>query len=164
VLVTDSAELAARVQTEVERLAPQAQHRARVAEALAGQQSAVVLVDDLDAAAAFSNAYGAEHLEIQTADPDAVLELIENAGAIFLGASSPVSLGDYLAGSNHVLPTGGQARFSSGLGAYTFLRSQQVIRYDRQALAAVEEKIVALATAEDLPAHAAAVTARFSER
>ena len=164
VLVTDSAELAARVQTEVERLAPQAKHRARVAEALAGQQSAVVLVDDLDAAAAFSNAYGAEHLEIQTADPDAVLELIENAGAIFLGASSPVSLGDYLAGSNHVLPTGGQARFSSGLGAYTFLRSQQVIRYDRQALAAVEEKIVALATAEDLPAHAAAVTARFSER
>jgi histidinol dehydrogenase len=162
VLVTDSAELAARVQTEVERLAPQAQHRARVAEALAGQQSAVVLVDDLDAAAAFSNAYGAEHLEIQTTDSDAVLELIENAGAIFLGDSSPVSLGDYLAGSNHVLPTGGQARFSSGLGAYTFLRSQQVIRYDRQALAAVEEKIVALANAEDLPAHAAAVTARFS--
>lgn len=164
VLVTDSIELANRVQSELERLAPQAQHSVRVGEALAGQQSAVVLVDDQDAAIAFSNAYGAEHLEIQTADPDAVLELIENAGAIFLGDNSPVSLGDYLAGSNHVLPTGGQARFSPGLGAYTFLRSQQVIRYDRQALAEVEGKIVALATAEDLPAHAAAVTARFSPR
>jgi len=89
---------------------------------------------------------------------------IENAGAIFLGNSSPVSLGDYLAGSNHVLPTGGQARFSAGLGAYTFLRSQQVIRYDREALAEVEARIVALATAEDLPAHAAAITARFTPR
>lgn len=164
VLVTDSADLADRVQAEIERLAPQAKHTARVAEALSGRQSAVVLVDDLAAAAAFSNVYGAEHLEIQTVDPDAVLGLIENAGAIFLGDSSPVSLGDYLAGSNHVLPTGGQARFAPGLGAYTFLRSQQVIRYDRQALARVEEKIVALATAEDLPAHAAAVTARFAVR
>ncbi|MEO6944980.1 MAG: histidinol dehydrogenase [Lacisediminihabitans sp.] len=164
VLVTDSVELADRVQTEVDRLAPEAKHQARVAEALSGPQSAVVLVDDLAAAAAFSNAYGAEHLEIQTADPEAALALIENAGAIFLGASSPVSLGDYLAGSNHVLPTGGQARFAPGLGAHTFLRSQQVIRYDRQALAAVKTKIVALATAEDLPAHAAAVTARFSDR
>lgn len=164
VLVTDSSGLAGAVRSELERLTSQAKHSARVAEALSGQQSAVVLVDDLAAAAAFSNAYGAEHLEIQTADPDAVLALIENAGAIFLGDSSPVSLGDYLAGSNHVLPTGGQARFSAGLGAYTFLRSQQVIRYDRQALAEVEEKIVALATAENLPAHAAAVTARFSTR
>ena len=120
-----------------------------------------MLVDDLDAAAAFSNVYGPEHLEIQTAEPGPVLGLIENAGAIFLGDSSPVSLGDYLAGSNHVLPTGGQARFSAGLGAYTFLRPQQVIRYDREALRAVEADIVALATAEDLPAHAAAVTARF---
>jgi histidinol dehydrogenase len=164
VLVTDSAELADRVQAEIERLAPEAKHRARVAEALGGRQSAVVLVDDLAAAAAFSNVYGAEHLEIQTADPDAALDLIENAGAIFLGSSSPVSLGDYLAGSNHVLPTGGQARFAAGLGAYTFLRSQQVVRYDRGALAEVESKIVALATAEDLPAHAAAVTARFAAR
>ena len=114
------------------------------------------------AAAAFSNVYGPEHLEIQTADPGEVLELIESAGAIFLGPHSPVSLGDYLAGSNHVLPTGGQARFTPGLGAYTFLRPQQVIRYDRDALKAVEDKVVALATAEDLPAHAAAITARFS--
>src|SRR6185312_1682304 len=164
VLVTDSADLAAGVRAELDRIAPEASHRERVGEALSGQQSAIVLVDDLDAAIAFSNAYGAEHLEIQTTDPDAVLERIENAGAIFLGDNSPVSLGDYLAGSNHVLPTGGQARFSAGLGAYTFLRSQQVIRYDRGALAEVEARIVALATAEDLPAHAAAITARFTER
>ncbi|MCU1577770.1 MAG: histidinol dehydrogenase, partial [Leifsonia sp.] len=136
-------------------------HAARVAAALAGQQSAIVLVDDLQVAAAFSNAYGPEHLEIQTVDPDAVLATIENAGAIFIGPHSPVSLGDYLAGSNHVLPTGGQAHFSSGLGAYTFLRPQQIIRYDRDALEAVAKRIVALSGAEDLPAHGDAVTARF---
>ncbi|WP_394768877.1 histidinol dehydrogenase [Lacisediminihabitans sp.] len=164
VLVTDSPELADRVRVELERIAPLTPHRARVDTALRGQQSAVVLVDDLPAAAAFSNVYGPEHLEIQTAEPGAVLDLIESAGAIFLGDNSPVSLGDYLAGSNHVLPTGGQARFTPGLGAYTFLRPQQVIRYNREALRAVEADIVALATAEDLPAHAAAVTARFSER
>jgi histidinol dehydrogenase len=121
----------------------------------------VVLVDDLTAAAAFSNVYGPEHLEIQTAEPGEVLDLIESAGAIFIGDNSPVSLGDYLAGSNHVLPTGGQARFAPGLGAYTFLRPQQVIRYDREALETVEARVVALAKAEDLPAHAAAITARF---
>jgi len=120
-------------------------------------------VDNMAAAAEFSNVYGPEHLEIQTADPEEMLDLIESAGAIFLGAHSPVSLGDYLAGSNHVLPTGGQARFTPGLGAYTFLRPQQVIRYSRDALRAVEDKVVALATAENLPAHAAAVTARFIE-
>ncbi|NEN06108.1 histidinol dehydrogenase [Diaminobutyricibacter tongyongensis] len=161
VLVTDSAELAARVAEELTRLAGVTRHAERVAVALGGQQSAIVLVDDLAAAAVFSNAYGPEHLEIQTADPDAVLVGIENAGAIFLGANSPVSLGDYLAGSNHVLPTGGQARFSPGLGAYSFLRPQQVIRYDRDALGDVAEKIVALSNAEDLPAHGEAVTARF---
>ncbi len=163
VLVTDSPELADRVQAQLELLAPAAHHSARVGEALRGRQSAVVLVDDLEGAAAFSNMYGPEHLEIQTAEPGAVLDLIESAGAIFLGPNSPVSLGDYLAGSNHVLPTGGQSRFAPGLGAYTFLRPQQVIRYDREALRAVEPRIVALATAEDLPAHAAAVTARFAE-
>jgi histidinol dehydrogenase len=164
VLVTDSPELAERVLAEVSRLAGETKHTARVAEALAGPQSAIVLVDDLDAAAAFSNVYGAEHLEIQTADAERMLGLIESAGAIFLGDSSPVSLGDYLAGSNHVLPTGGQARFAAGLGAYTFLRSQQVIRYDRDALGVVEKRIVDLANAEDLPAHAAAITARFRDR
>ena len=133
----------------------------RVAAALDGRQSAIVLVDDLAAAAAFSNAYGPEHLELQTADPGAALDLIENAGAIFLGADAPVSLGDYLAGSNHVLPTGGQSRFSSGLNATTFLRSQQVIRYDRDGLAAVRDGIRALSDAEQLPAHGDAVDARF---
>jgi histidinol dehydrogenase len=137
-------------------------HAERVRTALGGQQSAIVLVDDLAAAAAFSNAYGPEHLELQTADPDALLALIQNAGAIFVGPSAPVSLGDYLAGSNHVLPTGGQARFSPGLGAYSFLRPQQVIRYDRDALRTVADRIVALSTAEDLPAHGEAVTIRFA--
>lgn len=161
VLVTDSPELAARVEAELGRLAPAAAHRERVAEALRGQQSAIVLVDDLAVAADFSNAYGPEHLELQVDNVDELLASIESAGAVFVGRYSPVSLGDYLAGSNHVLPTGGQARFSSGLGAYTFLRPQQVVRYDEVGLRAVEQKIVALATAEDLPAHAAAVTARF---
>ncbi|NEM90024.1 histidinol dehydrogenase [Galbitalea soli] len=162
VLVTDSVPLADAVRDELDRLAASTHHSARVVEALSGQQSAIVLVSDLTAAAAFANAYGAEHLEIQTVDPDALLPLIENAGAIFLGRFSPVSLGDYLAGSNHVLPTGGQSRFSSGLGAYTFLRPQQVIRYDRDALHDVSAKIVALSRAEDLPAHGDAVTARFN--
>jgi histidinol dehydrogenase len=133
-----------------------------VAVALDGVQSAIVLVDDLAAAADFSNAYGPEHLEIQTSDPDALLPSIHSAGAIFLGAYSPVSLGDYLAGSNHVLPTGGQSRFSSGLGAYTFLRPQQVIRYDSAALRDVSGRIHALAESENLPAHAEAVAARFT--
>ena len=163
VLVTDSRELAGAVAAEVERMAASAHHGDRVRTALAGQQSAIVLVADLAAAAAFSNAYGPEHLEIQTEVPGEVLDFIDNAGAIFLGAHSPVSLGDYLAGSNHVLPTGGQSRFSSGLGAYTFLRPQQVIQYDRPALEAVSRAIVDLSTAEDLPAHGAAVTARFTE-
>jgi histidinol dehydrogenase len=162
VLVTDSIDLADSVQAELERLAVLTPHAERVGIALRGIQSAVVLVDDMVDAAAFSNVYGPEHLEIQTADPGAVLDLIESAGAIFLGADSPVSLGDYLAGSNHVLPTGGQARFTPGLGAYTFLRPQQVIRYDHAALESVADRVVALATAEDLPAHAAAITARFT--
>lgn len=161
VLVTDSPELALAVAAEVEAIAASTHHGERVRTALGGQQSAIVLVDDLMAAAAFSNAYGPEHLEIQTAEPHAVLDHIHSAGAIFLGAHSPVSLGDYLAGSNHVLPTGGQSRFASGLGAYTFLRPQQVITYSPEALQSVEARIVALSTAEDLPAHGKAVTARF---
>ena len=162
VLVTDSGDFAARARAEVGLLAESAHHASRVRAALGGEQSAIVLVDDLAAAARFSNAYGPEHLELQVRDPDAVLELVVNAGAIFLGESSPVSLGDYLAGSNHVLPTGGQSRFSSGLGVATFLRSQQVIRYDRVGLREVRDRIVHLARAEDLPAHAAAVAARFT--
>jgi histidinol dehydrogenase len=161
VLVTPSEALANAVTAELVTLAASAHSSARVTAALTGPQSAIVLVNDLVAAAAFSNAYGPEHLEIQTDEPGTVLDLIESAGAIFLGAYSPVSLGDYLAGSNHVLPTGGQARFASGLGAYTFLRPQQVVRYDKSALATVEKQVVALSHAEDLPAHGDAVEARF---
>ena len=161
-LVTDSAEFAAAVVEELEQLTASTRHSDRVRSALDGRQSAIVLVDDLSAAAEFSNAYGPEHLEIHTAEPGAVLDLIENAGAIFLGEYSPVSLGDYLAGSNHVLPTGGQARFSAGLGAATFLRSQQIIRYDREGLRAVADRIRAFSDAEALPAHGDAVDARFA--
>jgi histidinol dehydrogenase len=163
VLVTDSVELVDAVQQEVERLVRSTFHRERVSTALAALQSAIVLVDDIEAAAAFSNSYAPEHLELQTADPAATLALITNAGAIFLGSDSPVSLGDYLAGSNHVLPSGGQPRFSSGLSAATFLRSQQLIRYDREGLAGVRAQIRALSDAEQLPAHGDAVDARFAD-
>ncbi|WP_228514535.1 histidinol dehydrogenase [Frondihabitans sp. VKM Ac-2883] len=161
VLVTDSADLGERVVAEVARLAPLTASAERVRTALTGPQSAIVVVDDLTVAAAFSNAYGPEHLEIQTADDNAVLALVDDAGAIFVGSQTPVSLGDYLAGSNHVLPTGGQARFSSGLGAYTFLRPQQIVRYEAEPLAAVAERLVALSNAERLPAHGEAVSARL---
>lgn len=163
VLVTDSAQLATAVEVLLTDLAGSTTHTERVTASLGGSQSAIVLVDDLEQAAAFSNAFGPEHLEIQTVDPDAVLALIDNAGAIFLGPYAPVSLGDYAAGSNHVLPTGGQARFSAALGAYTFLRPQQVVRYTREGLAGVAEHILALSAAEALPAHGDAVSARFTD-
>ncbi|SBS74022.1 histidinol dehydrogenase [uncultured Microbacterium sp.] len=159
VLVTTSARLAEAVQADVAVRAGATLHAARIAQALTGPQSAIVLVDDLAAATAFSNAYAPEHLELHLADP-LVTDFV-NAGAIFVGDHSPVSLGDYLAGSNHVLPTGGQARYAAGLSASTFLRPQQVIAYDRAALESVRDDIVALATAEVLPAHGEAVTARF---
>ena len=117
---------------------------------------------DLSDAVDFSNAYGPEHLEIQTHDDEGVLAGITSAGAVFVGPSTPVSLGDYLAGSNHVLPTSGQSRFSSGLGAFTFLRPQQIVRYDAEALGVVAERLVALSNAELLPAHGEAVAARLS--
>ncbi len=162
-LVTDSTELGRAVVERLERLVAATPHRDRATVALDGRQSAIVLVDDIPSAARFSNAYSPEHLELQTRDPGATLDLIENAGAIFVGPDSPESLGDYLAGSNHVLPTGGQARFSSGLNAATFLRAQQVIRYDRDGLAAVAPFIRSLSDAEDLPAHGDAVQARFAD-
>jgi histidinol dehydrogenase len=161
VLVTDSESLAAAVAAEIGPRAARTRHAERVAAALSGPQSAIVLVDDLAAAAAFSNAYAPEHLELHVADPRP--EDFVHAGAIFVGPDSPVSLGDYLAGSNHVLPTGGQARYGAGLSAATFLRPQQVIEYDRAALAEVRDAIVALAEAEQLPAHGEAVVARFEE-
>jgi histidinol dehydrogenase len=159
VLVTTSEALAEQVIAEVARQAGVTRHAVRVAAALAGPQSAIVLVDDLAQAAAFSNAYAPEHLELHTVDPRP--EDYVHAGAVFVGAYTPVSLGDYLAGSNHVLPTGGQARYASGLSASTFLRPQQVIEYDREALATVRDAIVTLAEAEQLPAHGEAVAARF---
>lgn len=161
VLVTDSPELAERAAAAVEKLAATAAHRQRVAEALAGPQSAIVLVDDRAMATAFSNAYAPEHLELHLTDAADAASAFTSAGAIFVGDQTPVSLGDYMAGSNHVLPTGGQARYAPGLGAYTFLRPQQVIEYDHAALAAARAGVVALANAEALPAHGEAVEARF---
>ncbi len=159
VLVTTSETLAAAVAADIVPRAAATRHAERVATALAGPQSAIVLVDDLAAATAFSNAYAPEHLELHLIDPRP--EEFVHAGAVFVGPDSPVSLGDYLAGSNHVLPTGGQARYSAGLSAATFLRPQQVIEYDRAALAQVCREIVTLANAEHLPAHGEAVEARF---
>ena len=163
ILVTDAPAFAERVVAELATQLAATTHRDRASASLDAAQSAVVLVDDLAAAAEFSNLYGPEHLEIQTADPDAVLADITDAGAIFLGPYSPVSLGDYLAGSNHVLPTGGQARFSSGLGAATFLRPQQLVRYGRTGLAEVAERLRAFSDAEQLPAHGDAVDIRFRD-
>jgi histidinol dehydrogenase len=161
VLVTDAPELAVRVAAELESRVARTKHADRVRAALGGRQSALVLVADAEAAAAFVDAFAPEHLEIHTTDPDATLARIHNAGAIFLGSQAPVSLGDYLAGSNHVLPTAGQARFSAALSAVTFLRPQQIVRYDREALRAVADRIRAFSDAEDLPAHGDAVAARF---
>ena len=162
VLVTDAAELAEQVAAEVDRLAAATKHSVRVAAALAGPQSAIVLVDDRSMATAFSNAYAPEHLELHLVDAEDAAAAFTSAGAVFVGDQTPVSLGDYMAGSNHVLPTGGQARYAPGLGAYTFLRPQQVISYDRAALAAVRAGVVALADTEVLPAHGEAIEARFT--
>lgn len=162
VLVTADAELAAAVDSEVESVAAATHHAERVAAALAGPQSAIVLVDDEAAAEAFSNAYAPEHLELHLADAADAAARYTSAGALFIGPYAPVSLGDYLAGSNHVLPTGGQARYAPGLGAHTFLRPQQVVEYDRAALEQVRDGIVALSNSEALPAHGDAVVARFA--
>lgn len=161
VLVTDSVELANAVINELADLVPATASAARVRAALEGQQSAVVLVDNIDAAIEFTNFYATEHLELQTQDNESVLKKITNAGAIFMGEYSPVSLGDYLAGSSHVLPTGQQAKFGSGLGVHSFLRPQQVIDYDKQGLQAVAQLVADFSEAEGLPAHGEAVTARF---
>ncbi|MEN8653307.1 histidinol dehydrogenase [Streptomyces sp. 21So2-11] len=162
VLVTDSVALADAVEKELAPQVAASKHRAdRIGPALAGRQSAIVLVDGLDEGLRVVNAYGAEHLEIQTADAAAVADRVRNAGAIFVGPWSPVSLGDYCAGSNHVLPTGGCACHSSGLSVQSFLRGIHIVDYTRDALADVAHHVVTLAEAEDLPAHGAAVKARF---
>lgn len=161
VLVTTSPELLAAVERELDRRVVAAKHTERIRTALAGAQSAVVLVDDVAAGLRVVDAYAAEHLEIQARDARRVAERVHNAGAIFVGPWSPVSLGDYCAGSNHVLPTGGSARYSSGLSVQTFLRGVQVIEYGEQALREVTPDVLALAQAEDLPGHGQAVSARF---
>jgi histidinol dehydrogenase len=160
VLVTTSEALADAVLDLVPGQVAATKHSDRITTALDGSQSGIVLVDDLDAGLAVVDAYAAEHLEIQTRNAREVALRVRNAGAIFVGPWSPVSLGDYAAGSNHVLPTGGCARHSSGLSVQSFLRGIHVVEYDEQALAEVAPYIDALAGAEDLPAHAAAVRAR----
>ena len=162
VLVTDSPELADAVRAELEEQVRATKHTERVRTALSGPQSAVVLVDSLDAGIEVCNAYGAEHLEIQTANAAEVARRVTSAGAIFVGSYSPVSLGDYCSGSNHVLPTAGTAAFSSGLNVTTFMRAIQVIDYGRDALGEVSGHVVALSQAEDLPAHGDAVSIRFA--
>ena len=161
VLVTDSAELAEAVIDALGVIAGQTVHADRVAIALAGQQSAIVLVDDIAAAISFANHYATEHLELHTSNNSEVLSAITNAGAVFVGQYSPVSLGDYMAGSNHVLPTGQQAKFGAGLGVHSFLRAQQVIDYGRDALSAIAAQVRDFAESENLPAHGQAITARF---
>ncbi|MFI5933434.1 histidinol dehydrogenase [Actinoplanes sp. NPDC051494] len=161
VLVTDSPALADAVDAELAVQVPVTKHEARIRESLAGRQSGVVLVDDLEQGLAVVDAYAAEHLEIQTRDARALAMRVRNAGAVFVGAFSPVSLGDYAAGSNHVLPTAGCARHSSGLSVQSFLRGIHVVEYDEAALRETAPHVVALANAEDLPAHGQAVTARF---
>jgi histidinol dehydrogenase len=163
VLVTDSDELAEQVVAELEQQVATTKHSERVRTALGGEQSGIVLVDDLDAGLAVVDAYAAEHLEIQARDAAGLARRVTNAGAIFVGPYAPVSLGDYCAGSNHVLPTGGCACHSSGLSVQSFLRGIHVVEYDRPALQEVAGHVVALADAEDLPGHGDAVRARFRQ-
>lgn len=162
VLITASDELAAAVREQLGEQIARTKHADRVRQALSGPQSGTILVDGLEQGIAVCDAYAAEHLEIQTADAAAVARRIRNAGAIFVGDYSPVSLGDYCAGSNHVLPTSGTATFASGLNVTTFLRAVQVISYGSRALREVSAHIAALSRAEDLPAHGDAVAIRFA--
>ena len=161
-LITTDVALAENVEAELARQVPAARHRERIEKALKGQ-SACVLVDDLDAALSVSDAWAPEHLEIQARDAAKLAARVTNAGAVFAGPYSPVSLGDYLAGSNHVLPTGGTARHTSGLSVFPFLRLVNVVECDRETLAATAPLIDALGGAEDLDAHVQAVRVRVRE-
>ncbi len=163
VLVTPSETLADAVDRALERQVPVTKHAQRITAALWGEQSGTVLVDDLEQGLAVVDAYAAEHLEIQTADAPTWAGRVRNAGAIFIGPWAPVSLGDYCAGSNHVLPTGGCACHSSGLSVRSYLKAVHVIDYSREALQEVSHHVSAMADAEDLPAHGAAVRVRFAE-
>jgi len=162
VLITDSEDLLRDVQAAIEAQVPGAFHEDQIREALTGPQSGVLLVRDMDQAVEVSDRYATEHLEIQTRDPEDLVGRIRNAGAVFVGPHAPVPLGDYSAGSNHVLPTSGTARHSSGLNTVTFLRLQQRIRYTETGLEEVADGIGVLAEDERLPAHGAAIRARFA--
>jgi histidinol dehydrogenase len=161
VLVTDSPELAAAVEAELKVRVAATKHADRIKSALSGIQSAIALVDDIAQGLAVVNAYAAEHLEIQTRNALSDAAKIRNAGAVFIGRFSPVSLGDYSAGSNHVLPTGGCACHSSGLSVQTFLRGLHFIEYDQKAFTDIVDTVVVLANSEDLPAHGEAMTVRL---
>jgi histidinol dehydrogenase len=164
VLVTDSAPLAEAVEVELERQLDSTKHIERVTAALDGTQSAIVLVDDLDQGEDVVNAYAAEHLEIHTVDASVRAARVRNAGAVFVGPFTPVSLGDYCAGSNHVLPTAGCACHSSGLSVRAFLRTVQVVDYSRDALGEAASHVLTMSEAEDLPAHGDAVRVRLEPR
>lgn len=161
VLITDSEQIAAKTQESLNRRVPRTKHAERVATSLTGRQSGIILTDGLDQSIDAANAYAAEHLEIQTADADAVVKRIRNAGAIFRGPYSPVPLGDYMSGSNHVLPTSGTARFAAGLGVHTFMKPVEVIEYDEEGLKALAARINTFAVSEDLPGHGECVLTRF---
>ena len=164
ILVTDSPYLAQEVEVELAARVPATKHHERIRQALSGEQSAIVLVDDIAQGLEIVNAYAAEHLEIQTISARSNAEAIRNAGAVFIGRFSPVSLGDYSAGSNHVLPTGGCACHSSGLSVQTFLRGVHFIEYSEQAFKEITSTVITLAISEDLPAHGEAMSARLEER
>ncbi len=161
VLVTDSLELIEAVERELEVRVSRTKHSERIRTALTGIQSAAVLVDSIEQGLDVVNAYAAEHLEIQTVNARGDAAKIRNAGAVFIGRFSPVSLGDYSAGSNHVLPTGGCACHSSGLSVQTFLRGVHYIEYQKAAFTDIAETVITLANAEDLPAHGEAISVRF---
>ena len=164
VLVTPSRELASAVQAQVSTRTATTKHRERIATALSGVQSAIVIVNDIEQGLQVLNGYAGEHVQIHTRNSEADAAQVRNGGAIFIGSFAPVSLGDYSAGSNHVLPTGGCACHSSGLSVQTFLKGLHLVNYSRQALAEVAEVVITLAQAEDLPAHGEAIKARFDDK
>ncbi len=164
ILVTTSPELATEVELELEARVPKTKHHQRIATALSGIQSAIVLVDSIEQGLDVVNAYAPEHLEIQTRNSRSDAHKVRNAGAIFIGRFSPVSLGDYSAGSNHVLPTGGCACHSSGLSVQTFLRGVHLIEYDEKAFADIAQTVITLANSEDLPAHGEAMSVRVVKK
>ena len=164
ILITDSPELAQAVQIELGVKVEKTKHQERIRSALSGKQSAIVLVDSMAQGVDVANAYAAEHLEIQTVNSKEVSKQIRNAGAVFIGRFTPVSLGDYSAGSNHVLPTGGCACHSSGLSVQTFLKGVSFIEYDESAFTEIAANVITLANSEDLPAHGEAMSARFERK